>query len=57
MTTQFVELSVFEAMGLVGVAFYLGSYASLQFGIIDGKRMIYPFFKRHGRQLRACFAF
>ena len=43
MTTQFVELSVFEAMGLVGVAFYLGSYASLQFGIIDGKRMIYPF--------------
>ena len=42
MTTQLVELSLFEAMGLVGVAFYLGSYAALQFGLIDGKRMIYP---------------
>lgn len=43
MNTQLMEMSAFEAMGLVGVAFYLGSYAALQFDWIDGKKMIYPF--------------
>ena len=37
------EISVFETAGLLGVAFYLGSYAALQFQLLDCKGIIYPF--------------
>jgi hypothetical protein len=30
-----------EALGLIGVAFYLGSYAMLQFGLLDGQSYSY----------------
>ncbi len=43
MTALLMKMSIYEAMGLVGVAFYLSSYAALQFGFIDGKKVSYPF--------------
>jgi hypothetical protein len=30
-----------EALGLIGVVFYLGSYATLQLGLIDGQSNTY----------------
>ena len=38
------EVSLYEAAGLLGVAFYLGSYAALQFRIIGAEGYSYPFF-------------
>ncbi len=40
--TQFVtELSVFDISGLLGFAAYLGGFASLQFGFLDGNGKTY----------------
>ncbi|MEM1300772.1 MAG: cyclic nucleotide-binding domain-containing protein [Pseudomonadota bacterium] len=36
-------MSVYVLIGLVGVAFYLGSYAALQLGYISGRGYLYPF--------------
>ena len=35
------QMSIYEILGLAGVVFYLGSYAALQFDIIDGKSVAY----------------
>ncbi len=35
------SMSVFEAAGYVGVAFYIGSYAALQLGFIKGRGYLY----------------
>ena len=37
------SMSVFEAAGYVGVAFYIGSYAALQLGFIKGRGYLYAF--------------
>lgn len=42
MFSNVLELSFFEATGLIGVALYLGSYAALQFHLIDCKGILYP---------------
>ena len=36
-------MSFFEAAGYIGVAFYIGSYAALQFGFIKGRGYVYAF--------------
>lgn len=35
-------MSVYAFIGIIGVAFYLGSYAALQFGLIAGRGFVYP---------------
>lgn len=42
MNTHTMDMSIFDIMGLLGVVFYLGSYAALQFEIIDGRKVVYP---------------
>lgn len=42
MFEQYIGMSLYEALGLAGVAFYLGSYAALQFDFIDAKGFAYP---------------
>ncbi len=42
MFAQLLGMTMFEILGLAGVAFYLGSYAALQLDIIDGKGFTYP---------------
>ncbi len=42
MLEQLSDVSIYAAVGIVGVAFYLGSYAALQFGFIQGRGFIYP---------------
>ena len=44
MLVETIEMSFFELTGLLGVALYLGSYAALQFELIDCKGFIYPVF-------------
>ena len=34
--------SIYDAIGLVGVAFYVGSYAALQLGLLRGQGYAYP---------------
>ncbi len=41
MWEQVFQMSIYEILGLAGVVFYLGSYAALQFDIIDGKSVAY----------------
>ena len=36
-------MSLYGIIGIVGVAFYLGSYAALQFGYMSGRGYLYPF--------------
>lgn len=42
MFEQMIGMSLYEALGLAGVGFYLGSYAALQFDFIDAKGFAYP---------------
>lgn len=39
-----LEMSVYELVGFMGVAFYLGSYAALQVQMLDCNGIIYPLF-------------
>ncbi|MFK7945691.1 MAG: Crp/Fnr family transcriptional regulator [Paracoccaceae bacterium] len=36
-------MTLFGLIGVIGVAFYLGSYAALQLGYISGRGYLYPF--------------
>lgn len=36
------QISLVTGIGILGVAFYLGSYAALQFGLIQGRGYLYP---------------
>ncbi|MDJ0612148.1 MAG: hypothetical protein QNJ29_00620 [Rhizobiaceae bacterium] len=42
MFEDLIDTTLYEALGLTGVAFYLGSYAALQFDMIDAKGFAYP---------------
>jgi|GEM_PF-417046 len=42
MLEQISDLSIYAVIGIIGVAFYLGSYAALQFGLIAGRGFAYP---------------
>ena len=44
MITGNFEISIYEFAGLIGVLFYLGSYAALQLKFIDANSIKYPFF-------------
>jgi len=39
---QISDFSIYSIIGIIGVAFYLGSYAALQFGLIAGRGFVYP---------------
>lgn len=38
----FQNVTVFDTIGIVGVVFYMGAYAALQFGLIIGRGVLYP---------------
>lgn len=42
MFEELIGMTSFEAIGLAGVAFYLGSYAALQLDLVDAKGFAYP---------------
>ena len=42
METDAGVMSVYGGIGILGVAFYIGSYAALQFGLIGGRGYAYP---------------
>lgn len=44
MFNTLLEMSVYELVGFMGVAFYLGSYAALQLQMLDCNGIIYPLF-------------
>ncbi|MEM1161516.1 MAG: cyclic nucleotide-binding domain-containing protein [Pseudomonadota bacterium] len=45
------EMTAYQAAGYVGVAFYIGSYALLQFGLIQGRGYLYAFLNLIGASL------
>ena len=44
MMNNIAEMTLYEAAGLLGVAFYLGSYAALQMRMIGAEGYSYPLF-------------
>lgn len=44
MITSLNGISIYELSGLIGVVFYLGSYAALQFKLLDSDDIQYPLF-------------
>lgn len=44
-------MSVYQIAGYLGVAFYIGSYAALQFGLISGRGYLYAFLNLIGASL------
>ena len=38
----FQNVTIYDAIGLVGVVLYIGAYAALQFGLIIGRGFLYP---------------
>ena len=44
-------MSAYEIAGYIGVAFYIGSYAALQFGLLSGRGYLYAFLNLIGASL------
>ena len=38
---QFITENIYDAVGLLGVCFYIASYSALQFGKLDGNSVAY----------------